>query len=242
MATFIFMNYQRIYDQIIERAKSENRQKSGDIYYEAHHIIPRCLGGSNNKDNLVFLTAREHFLCHWLLHEIYPDNNRLFYAFRMMCKMKSKNNIFRYIPSSRIVEYQKLKHISILKNKEPINLKGEKNGMYGKKHTEKTKILWKIKGNRSHKGEKNGMYGKKRTKEQKLNQSIKLKGRKNPFTEKHKLNISKSMVGKISNNRKPIQNLETLKIYDSVSQAAKINNTYTKKIREYIKLGTWKYL
>jgi len=54
------MNYKRIHDQIIERAKS--RILEG--YKERHHIIPKCMGGNNEKDNLVYLTAREHFIIH----------------------------------------------------------------------------------------------------------------------------------------------------------------------------------
>ena len=49
------MNYHRIHDQIIERAKSENRQKGGDVYYEQHHIIPRCMGGNNKKEKCHYL-------------------------------------------------------------------------------------------------------------------------------------------------------------------------------------------
>ena len=63
------MEYTRIYNQLIERA--QNRTLEG--YVEKHHIIPKCLGGSNNKENLVELTAREHFLCHKLLTKIYPS-------------------------------------------------------------------------------------------------------------------------------------------------------------------------
>ena len=55
--------YKKWYDMIIENAK--NRDLTG--YKERHHIIPKCMGGSNNKENLVDLTAREHFICHWLL-------------------------------------------------------------------------------------------------------------------------------------------------------------------------------
>ena len=44
---------------------------------EVHHIVPKCLGGSNKKENLVELTAREHFICHRLLCEIYPKNKKL---------------------------------------------------------------------------------------------------------------------------------------------------------------------
>lgn len=61
------MNYQKIHDAIIERAKT--RKLKG--YKERHHVIPRCLGGPDVESNLVDLTAREHFIVHLLLAEIY---------------------------------------------------------------------------------------------------------------------------------------------------------------------------
>ena len=88
------MNYQRIYDSLINKAKSQNRVKSKDTYYEAHHIVPVCLGGEGRTShwkthpNLVLLTGREHFLAHWLLHLIHPDNTKLTRAFVMMCNVK----------------------------------------------------------------------------------------------------------------------------------------------------------
>lgn len=60
---FIENKYTKWYLKIIESAKNKNR--SG--YLEKHHIIPKSLGGSNNIDNLVSLSAREHFVCHLLL-------------------------------------------------------------------------------------------------------------------------------------------------------------------------------
>jgi len=75
------MNYKRIYQQIIERAKS----RKIDGYTEKHHILPRCLGGDDNKENLVSLTAREHFIAHLLLVKIYNGNLRLVKAVAMMC-------------------------------------------------------------------------------------------------------------------------------------------------------------
>ena len=52
-------------------------------YWEKHHIIPRCIGGSDKKENLVWLTAREHYIAHWLLTKI--SNNRDFAkGFRLM--------------------------------------------------------------------------------------------------------------------------------------------------------------
>ena len=59
---------------IINNAKSQNR-KRGEHYYESHHILPKSLYPlwSNNKHNLVLLTAREHFVCHLLLTKIFPS-------------------------------------------------------------------------------------------------------------------------------------------------------------------------
>jgi len=94
------MNYQKIYDQIIERARKEGRKKGEGVYYEAHHIVPKCLGGKNTKSNLILLTAKEHFLCHWLLHRLYPTDHRLSYAFWMMCRVRNIEQGDRYIPSA----------------------------------------------------------------------------------------------------------------------------------------------
>ena len=43
------------------------KERSVDGYYELHHIVPRSLGGSDDKSNLVALTARQHFVAHWML-------------------------------------------------------------------------------------------------------------------------------------------------------------------------------
>jgi hypothetical protein len=80
------MNYQKIYDQIIKQAKTRKL----DGYKEKHHIIPKCIGGLDTKENLVELTAREHFICHRLLCKIYPDNLKLKYALDLMNIGKQK--------------------------------------------------------------------------------------------------------------------------------------------------------
>lgn len=136
------MNYQRIYDSIIDRAKSENRVKGGEVYYEAHHIVPVCMGGTGRcKDwsihpNIVLLTGREHFLCHWLLHLIYPNSYNLSMAFVMMCNVKDKNQQ-RYTPSSRIIEYSK--YVNYIAQKGRNWTVEEKNKITGWKHTEEAK-------------------------------------------------------------------------------------------------------
>ena len=97
------MNYQNIYNQIINRAQT--RQLEG--YVEKHHVVPKCLGGDNNKSNLVQLTAREHFICHMLLCEIHPDSSKLKQALWLMCIGKQKNKNNQYKISNRV--YQRLK-------------------------------------------------------------------------------------------------------------------------------------
>lgn len=74
------MNYQKIYDNIIERGK--NRKLLG--YKEKHHIVPKCLGGDNSKNNLVDLTAEEHYVCHQLLVKMHPTNLKLIRAMHLM--------------------------------------------------------------------------------------------------------------------------------------------------------------
>ncbi|MDP5026793.1 MAG: NUMOD1 domain-containing DNA-binding protein [Flavobacterium sp.] len=105
------MNYLKLYYKIIDKAKESNRNG----YLELHHIIPRCIYGENlldenlihdvNQDsNLVYLTAREHFIAHWLLHREFPKNKKLGLAFWAMAGMISPDHKRTYIPSSRAIE------------------------------------------------------------------------------------------------------------------------------------------
>ena len=74
------MNYQRHYDLLIERAR--NRTLEG--YCERHHVIPVCMGGGDEKGNLVKLTAEEHYVAHQLLVKMYPENYKLVFAANRM--------------------------------------------------------------------------------------------------------------------------------------------------------------
>lgn len=59
---FIENKYYNTYFKIINRSK----QQAPEIY-EKHHIIPKCLGGTNKTENIVKLSLREHYICHLLL-------------------------------------------------------------------------------------------------------------------------------------------------------------------------------
>lgn len=74
------VNYAAIYDGLMQAARS--RKPAG--YVERHHVLPKCLGGNNRSENLVELTAREHYLAHMLLARMNPGKPGLSYAVVMM--------------------------------------------------------------------------------------------------------------------------------------------------------------
>lgn len=106
------MNYQKIYDDLISKARYEcrkklNKQDINYVYYENHHIIPKCLGGNDEKNNLVLLTAKEHFIAHKLLVFIHSHNKNIVYACVRLAYSKSSD----YIKSAR--DYEFIKHFLI---------------------------------------------------------------------------------------------------------------------------------
>ena len=108
-AVYLQNKYTRWYYSIINRAQS--RLISG--YTEKHHIIPRSLGGKNNQDNLVSLTAREHFICHLMLTRMTTGQSRnkmISAVFYLTGKGKAnRNNIIR---NSHLYEKLKREHAS----------------------------------------------------------------------------------------------------------------------------------
>jgi hypothetical protein len=73
-------HYLKRYNKIVSFFKEVQREG----FNERHHIIPKCMGGSDASDNIVILPARAHFICHYLLHKAYPENKKLAHAFAMM--------------------------------------------------------------------------------------------------------------------------------------------------------------
>ena len=102
--------YQRIYNQIINRAVCDNRVKGNGVYYENHHIIPKSMAPNLDKDpnNLVLLTAKEHFICHYLLTKFCRGNNKtkMLRAFHLMSFSPTGN---RRCFSSILYEENKIK-------------------------------------------------------------------------------------------------------------------------------------
>jgi hypothetical protein len=113
-----YMNYKKHYDLLIERART--RQITG--YVERHHIVPRCMGGTNEKTNLVELTPEEHYIAHQLLVKIYPNHDGLVYAARKMT-ITSKNTK----RNNKLYGWLKRRYQSVCKKRV-----GNKNPSYGR--------------------------------------------------------------------------------------------------------------
>jgi len=103
------MNYQKIYNNLITLRKQLNRKKREGIYYEWHHIKPKCFGGSNEKNNLILLTFREHWFAHKLLVEIHNGKEKRSMIQALWRMMLCKNG--QRIISSH--EYDKTKKLMI---------------------------------------------------------------------------------------------------------------------------------
>jgi hypothetical protein len=144
------MDYKKIYDSLINRGK--NRLTSGNIYYESHHIIPRCMNGNDEQNNLVYLTPEEHYVAHQLLVKIYPNNSKLAHAANMMCVNRTTNKLYGWI-RRRLSE--SMKHNNPNKNG---NCNRKRKGNYHISEAGKNNISIAMKINNVNVGSKNAMF------------------------------------------------------------------------------------
>lgn len=117
------LTYEEFINNILE---TRGRFACGDEYHERHHIVPRCMDGGDDEENLIDLFAREHFEAHRLLALENPDNEKLAYAWSMMAFIKSDNQ-YRYELSPS--EYEEIK--TTISNIRSERYSGEQNPMYG---------------------------------------------------------------------------------------------------------------
>jgi hypothetical protein len=134
--------YSKWYHKIIDNAKHRTTING---YIERHHIIPKSLGGLDGANNIVSLTAREHFVCHFLLTKMTQGTDRrkmLHAAWRMI--NFDPNCQDRYIVSSRIYERIKEQNAKALSSSNT----GRPSGRKGKPCTWGDKISQALKGHK----------------------------------------------------------------------------------------------
>lgn len=199
-----FHNASRYNKFIQSRIELNKIRDLSNIRTENHHIIPRSMGGSNDKSNYVRLTLREHFLAHLMLALAYK-NSKMTYAFYMMGRTGK----------SRLYEQYKLMFIESIsgenshlygipkteEHKEKIRL--SQLGIPKQKHSEETKQKMRDdrKGHTHNlKGKDSPMYGRQHTDETKRKMGEANGGNKHynyggHLSDVHKARISASNIG-----------------------------------------------
>ena len=152
------MNYCKIHDNIISAAR---KRIIIDGYYEKHHILPRSMGGLNRKDNIVFLTAKEHYIVHHLLSKIYPTE-KMIRAFFLMCKKNIHYNQQRNYAVTAIVYEKAKEEFSRIHS---LRMSGENNPNFGKSMSDEQKNKISL----GNKGKRKGIKSSTETKLKQLN-------------------------------------------------------------------------
>jgi hypothetical protein len=185
-------------------------------YFEKHHIVPKCLGGSNDSNNLVKMTARQHFIAHLILSKIFKGN----YEIKMnhaVWNMVNRDSGVR--TNSRTYEILRTKISKILSAK----FTGANNPMFGKSFTGKHRnaISKKLKGKLKPKGFAEKM-------------SLRVSGSGNPMYNKPKTK------NQIEASRKALLNNNPMKLKEVVDKIKKAKegtiNCYDLALKKYVRI------
>lgn len=200
------------YDEFIDNIlKTRGRYIFESRYKERHHIVPKCLGGTNKKENLIDLLPEEHYMAHKLLAQENPDNYKLQYAWWNMaqCKGSMKKRFTVTKEEYALAREAKSKFST-----------GELNPCYGRKHTDEEKILMR-KNHKDFTGKNHPHYGKK-------------------LSEETKQKISKAHTGKVCpwmvGDNSPIAKKVVCEgvVYDSILACAQHYGVYPANLSAYL--------
>lgn len=190
--------YTKYYTLLTDRAKNRILTE----YTERHHIIPQSLGGSNDKDNLVDLTAREHFICHWLLIKMTEGDNRgkMLYALNGMKAENKYQQRYSSAITARVYERYRIEHAANhsqrMKGKPAWN-KGVPQTDEHKEKNRQAALQRGPKTTESIEKWRESRSGYQHSEETRLKQSLALKGKpKGPMSDEEKLKRSLSQKGK----------------------------------------------
>lgn len=117
------------YDEFINNIlETRGRFACGDEYHERHHIVPKCVGGTNDEENLVDLFAREHFIAHKMLAEENPNEEGLLYAWWCMSIQTNEHTKERYQLTAEEYEEVRTKFALLMSDK----MSGDGNRMWNR--------------------------------------------------------------------------------------------------------------
>ena len=192
--------YSKVYFSTIEKAVQRGWKKARGR--ERHHIIPQSLGGSNDKSNLVYLSCREHFLCHWLLVKMTEGEyyHKMVYALMGMRAENEHQERYQTIFTARVYEKYRIEHAEyhskLMKSKNlvPWNKGGVEITDEHRENLRNAALTRNIDPVKQAEGQRKRLekiIGQKRTDETKRLMSLASKGiPKGPQSDEHKLAIS----------------------------------------------------
>jgi hypothetical protein len=219
--------YSKTYFAITSNAK----QRITEGYTELHHIMPQSMGGTNDKENLVELTAREHFICHWLLVKMTEGDERgkMLYALQGMKAENKFQNRYHTQITARVYEKYRIEHAENhskrMKGRPAWNKGIKLEGEELEEHRERTRNrkIDPIKQAEGQRKRVEKIKGQKRSDETKNLMSLASKGKpKGPQSDEHRLaislggkgikkvkthgtNVAKANIGNISINKDDVE-------------------------------------
>jgi inorganic triphosphatase YgiF len=192
------MNYKKVYEDLIQKRTVLQCLSESSIGCENHHIVPVSEGGSNDKDNIVRLTIKEHIFAHQLLARIYNDS-KMWGAINLMMTVNG--------------EHKCLRLASIARQRHNDLICGNRNTFYGRHHTEDTRHTLSEKTIEYISQHGNAFSGRKHSEESKRRMSETHKGRTTWLGKHHsdvtKKKISESHKGKLSGFKGRHHSVET---------------------------------
>lgn len=195
------------YDEYINRILLSRPNKKVQKGQERHHIVPKSRGGTNDRNNLIWLFKSEHAKAHFLYSREHPGDSGMAYAAHALAYKGGK-----FLTDEEIEEVAKRN--SELQSE---RVSGSKNPMFGKHHTEESKRKNSENNKGKSAGEKNPMYG------------VHLCGEKHPrygkpASEEQRKKQSESMMGKLKGELNPraikIKCLDTDEVFLTLKDAA----------------------
>jgi len=176
---FLNNTFSKKYFDIIENNQIVDIES---VYCEKHHIIPKSFGGSNKKENTVYLTAKDHFRCHQLLINFTKgaDNGKMWNALWRMMNKQSHNQLRNYNFTKKDYEIARINHALVHSKR----MSGEQNPFFGKNHTNETKH--KMSARKKGKSYEE-IYGKEFADEMRARRKIEATGKKLSDVTKEKI-------------------------------------------------------
>lgn len=242
---FIDNKYTHWYYGIITNATA--RILSPEIYVEKHHIVPKSLGGTNASINLVSLTAREHFLCHWMLTKMTTGKEKqsMVFALRMLKAASNKHRRYQSPIAAKVYESIRAEHSKYMssllkgrvvsdetKQKMSIAAKNKSvNPFKGRTHTAKTKATI---GN-ANRGKKRTLDQKQKISENSKNISDATRAKLSIYKKNHPL--SEESLNKIRNLYQitfPNGNIETT---NNLTEFCKLHKLSLPAMRDQVAKG-----